>query len=108
MGKWLVMLVDLSNSMVVDQRAVPDLSGLREVDLHFRAQKPRTAKYRYRLVVKCDSYLGADKHVTFELLINCENKERKVVKKNVKEEEDEANAPKWYYLWNENFWELLL
>ena len=119
--KWLVMLVDLSNSIVIDQRAVPDLSGLRKVDLHFRAQKPRTAKYRYRLVVKCDSYLGADKHVTFELLINCDKEQRiktktpsavkqeeDAVDYNIPDDDEEAHAPKWYYLWNENFWELLL
>jgi len=118
------MLVDLSNSIVIDQRAVPDLSGLRKVDLHFRAQKPRTGKYKYRLVVKCDSYLGADKHVTFEVLINCDNDKRldkrganarkekeneeDAIDYNIPDDDEDAHAPKWYYLWNENFWELLL
>jgi len=120
--KWLVMLVDLQSGIVIDQRAVPDLSALRKVDLHFRANKPRTGKYPYRLVVKCDSYLGADKHVTFELMINCDHDtrglSRKDKKKNEGEEEesgynippaeDETSSPKWYYLWNETFWEFLL
>ena len=125
--KWLVMLVDLQSNIVIDQRAIPDLSGLRKVDLHFRAQKPRSGKYPYRLVVKCDSYLGADKHVTFELYINCDNDKRlkrgntrggkggaadddssEEVSYNIPKEEDEVHDPKWYYLWNENFWEFLL
>merc|ERR1712176_1192082 len=119
--KWLVMLVDLQNNIVIDQRAVPDLSALRKVDLHFRANKPRTGKYPYRLVVKCDSYLGADKHVTFEVFINCDHNKRNSVSKskgktedesesgyNIPAEEEDTAEPKWYYLWNETFWEFLL
>eukprot|EP00484_Ammonia_sp_Unknown_P000864 CAMPEP_0197021852 /NCGR_PEP_ID=MMETSP1384-20130603/2738_1 /TAXON_ID=29189 /ORGANISM="Ammonia sp." /LENGTH=988 /DNA_ID=CAMNT_0042449767 /DNA_START=51 /DNA_END=3017 /DNA_ORIENTATION=+ len=123
--KWLVMLVDLQNNIVIDQRAVPDLSGLRKVDLHFRAQKPRTGKYPYRLVVKCDSYLGADKAVTFEVFINCDNDKRSkrggADKRSsestssseqpdyqIPDDDEDAHDPKWYYLWNENFWEFLL
>merc|ERR1719411_2494737 len=120
--KWLVMLVDLQNNIVIDQRAVPDLSGLRKVDLHFRAQKPRTGKYPYRLVVKCDSYLGADKHVTFDVFIKCDNDKRNKramrdkrgvndeddsedkPNYNIPDADDENHYPKWYYLWNENFW----
>ena len=75
--KWLVMLVDVGMNIVIDQRAVPDLSGLRKVDLHLRPNKPRTGKYPYRVVVKCDSYLGADKMVAFELTINCDQDGRK-------------------------------
>ena len=75
--KWLVMLIDVSQNIVIDQRAVPDLSGLRKVDLHLRPQKPKTGKYPYRVIVKCDSYLGADKMVPFELMINCDPDGRK-------------------------------
>eukprot|EP01084_Bolivina_argentea_P216326 367552_1 len=126
--KWLVMLVDLQANIVIDQRAIPDLSGLRKVDLHFRAQKPRSGKYPYRLVVKCDSYLGADKHVNFEVFINCDHDKRinqskrrrkatadeddesssEVTSYNIPKDDDENHEPKWYYLWNENFWEFLL
>ncbi len=51
--------------------------GLRKVDLHLRPQKPKTGKYPYRVVVKCDSYLGADKMVAFELMIHCDGDGRK-------------------------------
>merc|ERR1712176_1632233 len=112
--KWLVVLVDLQNNIVIDQRAVPDLSALRKVDLHFRANKPRTGKYPYRLVVKCDSHLGADKHVTFEVMINCDHDTRGLSNKdkrkknsddadsegsgyNIPAEEEDTSAPKWYY-----------
>merc|ERR1712176_702159 len=88
--KWLVMLVDLQSGIVIDQRAVPDLSALRKVDLHFRAQKPRTGKYPYRLVVKCDSYLGADKHVTFEVLINCDHDKRGSNQRLANRDDDES------------------
>jgi len=128
--KWLVMLIDVQQNMVIDQRAVPDLSGLRKVDLHFRAQKAKTAKYPYRVMVKCDSYLGADKAVQFELTINCDHNGRKTrnqrggsrasrsqsasddssndIDYNIPKDPNDDAAPKWYYLWNENFWELLL
>ena len=78
-----------------------------------------------------DSYLGADKHVTFDVYINCDNNKRlrrdvggrNSVRGrdrdlesdssdghsyNIPKEDDEQHDPKWYYLWNENFWEFLL
>lgn len=82
--KWLVMLIDVTQNIVIDQRAVPDLSGLRKVDLHLRPQKPKTGKYPYRVIVKCDSYLGADKMVPFELMINCDPAGRKKGKRSGK------------------------
>eukprot|EP01084_Bolivina_argentea_P276678 472142_1 len=71
--KWWLMLVDLQNHIVIAHQTITDLSGLRNVDLHFRAQKPQSGKYAYRLVIKCDGYLGADKHVTFDMFVNCDN-----------------------------------
>jgi len=124
--KWLVLLVDLQTNIVLDQRAVLDLSGLRKIDLHFRVQKPRTGKYPFRLIAKCDSYLGADKAATFELSVNCDNDKRSKrvgARKQKVEEDDETSEqpdyqipdddddnhdPKWYYMWNETFWEFLL
>ncbi len=64
--KWMIILIDQMIPAVVDQCAIPDLTGRKQIDLHFRMNRP-PGKYRYILVAKCDSYLGADKSVEFEL-----------------------------------------
>ena len=117
--KWMIMVIDKSMPAVVDQRAIPNLDGLCKVDLHFRVQRP-AGKYPYVLIAKCDSYLGADKIIDFTLIVNDDKRNIRRGKNGINSNDDEKFdykipdkddgnvSPKWYYLWNETFWEFLL
>lgn len=115
--KWLIVLIDKQTGIVIAYKAVSDMSGLQKIDLHFRADKKESGRYPFILMAICDSYLGVDKQVEFKLNIN---RERTNVFKpqaaagvngdyNKNEEQDEGVGDvKWYYLWNETFWEFLV
>jgi len=113
------MLVDKTIPAVIDQRAIPALSGIKKIDLHMRINpKPPNMKHVYILLAKCDSYIGADKSIEFTLKVNSterknndydeDHNENKEIDYEIPPEEDYQSNPKWYYLWNETFWEFLL
>eukprot|EP01084_Bolivina_argentea_P282792 484158_1 len=110
--KWLVILIDEMNQTVIDYKAVPDLRGLKKIDLHFAANKQKSGRYPYSIMAICDSYLGAEKIAKFKIYIN--NKQRVTIQpvdipESVDMElEDAEPEVYWYYLWNTNFWEFLL
>jgi hypothetical protein len=117
--KWCIMLVDKMIPAVIDQVAIPALNNLSKVKLHFRIDRP-AGIYPYALVCKCDSYLGADKSVEFQIKVLELTEEEKTRRVKAAEEQpdygiaEEAGffsleaETKWYYLWNENIWEMFL
>ncbi|ETO18915.1 hypothetical protein RFI_18328 [Reticulomyxa filosa] len=109
--KWMVMLVDKMVPAVVDQCAIPALTSKKIIDLHFRMMRG-PGQYPYILVAKCDSYLGADKAVEFVVNVKPSQQVKEgteeVTNYEIPEEEEYHPRPKWYYLWNETFWEFLL
>jgi len=109
--RWFVLLVDprKADQILAFQRLY-NFNDKQQVFLRFRAPNNRGV-YTYEIHAKCDSYVGCDVVRTFKMRVDSPPPE---ITKDTEptpaqpQEQTEEDSPKWYYLWNNTFWEFLL
>lgn len=115
--KWMVMLYDKipEGYFLMRAKAIPALTGTEDMEFRFQAPAVRVPQLTKTLGIRlmCDSYVGCDKFIEFEVTVKQRPEEiveelKEKQEYNIPEESIwDQSDPKWYYLWCDSFLEMV-